>query len=90
MSHIFRYTNPLTSDPAMSMRDHQILKVGDAWYLTGTSAPYWKGFNPGVRLFKSSDLLNWTFVDWLVDASKLPDEAASGPPKSTRPMGGFT
>jgi beta-xylosidase len=73
MSNTFRYTNPITRDPAMSMRDHQILKVGDAWYMTGTSPPYWKGSNPGVRLFKSSNLLDWTFVDWLIDAAKLPN-----------------
>jgi beta-xylosidase len=71
MSHTFRYTNPITRDPAMSMRDHQILKVGGVWYMTGTSAPFWKGPNPGVRLYASPDLLNWTFVDWLIDASKL-------------------
>jgi beta-xylosidase len=61
-----RYTNPITHDRAMGMRDHQILKVGDVWYMTGTSAPYWKGPNPGVRLFSSRNLLNWTFgYRWL-------------------------
>jgi xylan 1,4-beta-xylosidase len=68
----FRYTNPITLDPAQSMRDHQILKIGDVWYMTGTTLPVWKGANPGVRLFRSHDLLNWTFVDWLIDASHLP------------------
>jgi xylan 1,4-beta-xylosidase len=70
----FRYTNPITHDDAISMRDHQILKLGDTWYMTGTAAPYWKGRSPGVRLFKSHNLLDWTFVDWLIDASKLPDD----------------
>ena len=74
MSNTFRYTNPITRDPAIAMRDHQILKLGDVWYMTGTSAPYWKGRNPGVRLYRSTDLLHWTFVQWLIDASKLPDE----------------
>jgi xylan 1,4-beta-xylosidase len=74
MNHTFRYTNPIINDPALSMRDHQILKIGDVWYMTGTSSPYWKGPSPGVRLYKSSDLLNWTFVNWLIDASKLPED----------------
>src|ERR1051325_7449656 len=56
------------------MRDHQILKVGDTWYMTGTSPPFWKGRHPGVRLFLSQDLLKWSFHSWLVDASKLPDD----------------
>ncbi len=68
----FRYTNPVTSDPALAMRDHQILKQDGIWYMTGTTGPFWKGASPGVRLFRSSDLLNWTFVDWLIDASLLP------------------
>ncbi len=68
------YTNPITHNPAMSMRDHQILKVGDIWYMTGTSAPYWKGPNPGVRLFSSRNLLDWNFETWLIEAGKLPDD----------------
>ncbi len=74
MMQTFHYTNPITRDPAMSMRDHQILKVGDLWYMTGTSAPYWKGPNPGVRLFSSANLLDWKFEAWLIDAAKLPDD----------------
>ena len=70
----FTYTNPITSDPAMAMRDHQILRVGDIWYMTGTAAPYWRGLNPGVRLFSSTNLLDWTFETWLIDAAKLPDD----------------
>jgi xylan 1,4-beta-xylosidase len=74
MRNCFRYTNPITRDDAMAMRDHQIVKFGDIWYMTGTTGPYWKGRCPGVRLFQSHNLLDWTFVDWLIDASKLPDD----------------
>ena len=70
----FRYNNPITRDPEMSMRDHQIIKVGDIWYMTGTSAPYWKGLNPGVRLFSSTNLLDWKFENWLIDSAKLADD----------------
>lgn len=70
----FSYTNPITRDPVMSMRDHQILKVENRWYMTGTSAPYWKGSSPGVRLFSSTNLLNWKFENWLIDSAKLADD----------------
>jgi beta-xylosidase len=73
-SHIFRYTNPITREPALAMRDHQIIKVGDTWYMTGTTPPFWTGRNPGVRLFSSPDLLHWKFENWLIDGSKLPDD----------------
>lgn len=68
----FRYTNPITSDPILSLRDHQILKVGDLWYMTGTSQPIWSGPNPGVKLLVSRDLLQWEIRCWLIDASSLP------------------
>ena len=49
-----RYTNPITRDTEISMRDHFIIKVGDKWYSTGTSNPIWTGPNPGVRLLESA------------------------------------
>lgn len=70
----FHYTNPITRDPSQSMRDHMILKVGDRWYMTGSSQPIWDGQNPGVRLMESKDLLTWKDVGWCIDASKLPKD----------------
>ncbi|MBC8096279.1 MAG: family 43 glycosylhydrolase [Akkermansiaceae bacterium] len=72
--NVFRYTNPITRDPALAMRDHFILKVGKQWFMTGTSMPVWSGPNPGVRLLVSDDLLNWRHHAWLIDATKLPDD----------------
>lgn len=71
-SHEFRYTNPITRDPALSMRDYCILKVGDLYYATGTSEPVWTGPNPGVKLIVSDDLIHWRIHSWIIDASKLP------------------
>lgn len=71
MSHTFRYRNPLMTDPAFAMRDHFIIKVGSKWFLTGTSAPYWEGSNPGVRLLCSDDLIHWSHVLWIIDAITL-------------------
>ena len=70
----FCYTNPITRDTSLSMRDYDIIKVGDKWYCTGTTAPIWTGHNPGVRLLVSDDLIHWRFQGWLIDASKLPPD----------------
>lgn len=69
---VFRYTNPITRDSTLSMRDHCIIKVGEKWYCTGTSNPVWEGHNPGVRLLVSDDLIHWKMHSWLIDAGKLP------------------
>ncbi len=47
----FRYTNPITRDSAISMRDHFIIKADKKWYCVGTSEPVWTGPNPGVRFW---------------------------------------
>jgi len=70
--HEFRYTNPITRDTAISMRDHFIIKVGRQWFCTGTSMPVWSGPNPGVRLLVSGDLIHWRQHSWLIDGKKLP------------------
>lgn len=71
-SHVFCYTNPITRDTSLSMRDYCIIKVRDKWYCTGTSNPIWTGPNPGVRLLVSDDLNHWKQYSWIIDASKLP------------------
>ena len=43
-SREFRYTNPITRDSSISMRDHCIIKVGEKWYCTGTSNPIWTDY----------------------------------------------
>jgi beta-xylosidase len=69
-SQEFRYTNPITRDSSISMRDHCIIKVGNLWYCTGTSNPIWTGLNPGVRLLVSEDMIHWRQHSWLIDAGK--------------------
>lgn len=73
-THVFSYTNPITRDTTISMRDHCIIKVGNLWYCTGTSNPVWTGHNPGVRLLVSDDLIHWKQHSWIIDASRLTDE----------------
>ena len=70
-THSFCFTNPITRDTSISMRDHFVIKVGNKWYCVGTSNPVWTGPNPGVRLLVSDDLIHWKQHSWLIDASKL-------------------
>ncbi|MGA9294717.1 MAG: family 43 glycosylhydrolase [Ignavibacteriaceae bacterium] len=72
--HVFCYTNPITRDTSISMRDYCIIKVGSKWFCTGTSNPIWTGPNTGVHLLVSNDLIHWQHQSWLIDASKLPDD----------------
>lgn len=71
---LFCYTNPITRDTSLSMRDYFIIKVRNKWYCTGTSHPVWIGPNPGVRLLVSDDLINWKHHSWIIDAKKLPKD----------------
>jgi xylan 1,4-beta-xylosidase len=73
-THVFRFTNPITRDTAIAMRDHCIIKVGSQWFCTGTSLPVWTGPNPGVRLLVSDDLVHWRQHSWLIDARELPPD----------------
>lgn len=70
----FRYTNPITRDSAIAMRDHFIIKVDKKWFCVGTSEPVWTGLNPGVRLLVSDDLINWKQHSFLIDAKTLPPD----------------
>ena len=40
---VFTYTNPITRDINISMRDHFIIKAENKWYCVGTSNPVWTG-----------------------------------------------
>lgn len=70
---IFQYQNPISSgiDPN-GLRDCQVIRDGDFWYLTGTSHPHWSRqeqdgkLNKGVVLYRSKDLNNWKFVKYIV------------------------
>jgi hypothetical protein len=65
---LFRYQNPILSEP---VRDPQITKVGSEWYMTATSAPFFEkyGQSPGVKIWRSKDLMHWTFVTLAVTPS---------------------
>lgn len=75
MSAIFTYKNPIYSEASDSIRDCQIIPDGGRYYLTGTCPPYWKGPNPGIKLYSSDDLLHWRFESLLISRDSL-DETA--------------
>ncbi|MCX6327743.1 MAG: family 43 glycosylhydrolase [Bacteroidia bacterium] len=70
---VFRYKNPISSgiDPR-GIRDCQVFRDGNKWYLTGTAYPVWPKedtfgqLNPGTPLYSSDDLINWKFERTLV------------------------
>ncbi len=67
--HMFTYQNP---NDQLPFRDTHIIWGDSTFYAVGTSPPYWGGPNPGVKLYSSPDLVNWSFTALLIDASKLP------------------
>jgi len=62
----YRIQNPSPEQLPGNIRDPFILRVGDVYYMTGTSAPFWQGPVEGLKLYKSSDLSHWEFVTWLI------------------------
>lgn len=76
--NVFTYQNPISSgiDPK-GLRDCQVLRDGDWWYMTGTSYPHWSrqetegDFNKGVVLYKSKNLTDWEFVKYIVKAGDV-------------------
>lgn len=68
------YQNPIKSGiDTNGLRDCQVLRDGDWWYMTGTSYPHWArqetkdNLNKGVVLYRSKDLTHWEFVKWIVE-----------------------
>jgi len=71
---LFTYQNPITIGMnEKGIRDCQIIREGEWWYMTGTSYPFWiseeKGgeLNKGVVLYKSTNLIKWEFVKYIVE-----------------------
>jgi xylan 1,4-beta-xylosidase len=71
----FTYRNPISAglDP-MGVRDCQIFRDGGRWWMTVTAWPHWPRqeawgiFNPGVVLYSSHTLTEWTFERLVVPA----------------------
>ncbi len=83
----FHWSNPIRVQdgiPGDELRDPCIVREGDTYYLVFTVFPFRgrdenhlgdpdQGSSPGIKLYRSRDLANWTFDRWLVKGSELPD-----------------
>lgn len=67
--------NPNYDSPVGSVRDPMVVLHNDRYYLVATTEPYWSGVNPGVKMWSSPDLIDWTYEGLMVDASKIPEDA---------------
>ena len=75
LTYTFNYQNPISSGiDKDGLRDAQVFRDGDWWYMTGTSYPHWsrqedeaKGtLNKGVALYRSKNLTDWQFIRYVV------------------------
>ena len=78
--HSFTYQNPIASKDIPAIRDPQIIAHAGAYYLIGSAPPFWGPQNgdgpaPGVKMWRSEDLLNWTFHKLLIDRRDVPEHA---------------
>lgn len=70
----FSYSNPISNGiDTNGIRDCQVFKDGDWWYMTGTSYPHWEreetkgNLNKGVVLYRSKNIQEWEFVKYIVE-----------------------
>lgn len=72
------------SETIRELRDPCIIHDGDSYYLVYTHYPFTHhtsmdthkpdyNSSPGIRLYSSKDLKNWTFEKWLVKSNNLPE-----------------
>lgn len=61
-----KFTNPI-HDADELIWDPTILKDGDSYYAYSVEENWLNGDRPKVGMFKSTDMINWTFVDAAVD-----------------------
>ena len=65
----FVWSNPIHNGiNSGGLRDCFVFRADGYWYLTGTSSPHWgEGYdNPGVRLYRSSNLTKWEEVGLII------------------------
>lgn len=88
MPHTFTWANPIYfqgDGPGDDIHDPDILYDRGVYYLVYTMAPFRNytdrdtklpnlGSAPGIALYASRDLKVWTFKNWIVKSSDLPDD----------------
>lgn len=72
--------------PRRELRDPAVIREGDTYYLVFTMWPFRnreekhlaepnQGGSPGIALYSSKDLTSWSFDNWLVRSSDLPENS---------------
>ncbi|MBQ8654767.1 MAG: family 43 glycosylhydrolase [Clostridia bacterium] len=69
---MYRFSNPNTQPG--NIRDPFIINVDGVYYLTGSFPPFWEGPVPGIKLFRSTDLVNWTYVTDIIRRADMPED----------------
>ncbi len=81
----YQYFNGRREVTVKEVRDPVIIREGDTYYLTYNHYPFTHHLDrdpdkpdynssPGLKIYKSNDLQNWEFVDWLIKSSELPEK----------------
>lgn len=85
ISFSYPYFDGSVEKTITELRDPAIIRHGDRYYLTYTVFPFTHSTSrdpnkidynssPGIRLYSSPDLKNWTFENWLIKSSDLPED----------------
>ena len=69
-----KINNPNYACSLGAIRDPMIVLYEDRYYMVGTSPDFWRGANPGVRMWSSDDLVNWNFEGRVVNSDTIPDD----------------
>ena len=81
----YTYFNGIRNQTIREVRDPVIIREGDTYYLTYNHYPFTHhvdrdpnkpdyNSSPGLKMYKSTDLENWEFVDWLIKSSELSEK----------------
>lgn len=65
--------NPNRNEVPGNLRDPAVIDYDGSYYLVATSPAFWSGYTPGVKLWSSSDLVNWTFESTIISAESIPE-----------------
>lgn len=65
--------NPAVGAVPGNLRDPAVIDYNGKYYLVATSPAFWSGYTPGVKLWSSDDLCNWTFESTIISAEDIPE-----------------
>lgn len=66
-----RLNNPNRQEIPGPIRDPMIVYENERYYMVGTSPEFWEGYNPGVRMWSSTDLIHWRFETLAISSDAI-------------------